>query len=236
MSNLQSSSLIQRTRQRARGRQRKLSVAQLVHQAMNSGPAKFVQAFNTEVALVNATNPVYWDFPNPTPGAQENSRLGNSIKVKEIRVHAIFNNNSTASSNGMLVRMAILEVKSGGAQGNSSITTQLFEPSASGSQDTTAYLDIRDISATFNREIARVLYDEVIVVSPSTAASTNAGIATINVRMPYSKLWRYQDGDASDPSTNRLTVLLMARDAANDGAAITVEASGTTSFLYHDQI
>lgn len=236
MSNLQSSSLISAPRRRPRNKPRKRSIAQLVHQAMNSGPAKFVQAFHTEVAVVNASNPIYWDFPTPTPGAQENSRLGNSIKVKEICLHAILNNNSTASNNGMLVRVSILEVKGGHSETNSNITGQLFEPGASGTQDTTCYLDIRDMSATYNRELARVLYDEVVVVAPSTAAATNAGIATLNVRIPYSRLWRFQDGDTSNPVTNRLTVILMARDAANDGAAVTVESSGTTSFTYHDHI
>jgi hypothetical protein len=203
---------------------------------MNSGPAKFAQSLHTEVSVTNASNPVYFDFPAPTPGAQESSRLGNSIKVKDIALDVILNNNSTASAAGMLVRIAILEVKAGNSYTNSNISSTLFEPTVSGTQDVTAYLDIRDISSHFNREPCRVLYDEIVIVSPSTAAATDAGIAQVHVRMPYSRLWRYQDGDTTDPVTNRLTVCLLARDAANDGGAITVEASGRTSITYHDHI
>jgi hypothetical protein len=203
---------------------------------MNQGPPKFTSALHTEVSLVNASNPSYFDFPTPTPGAQENSRLGNSIKTKDIAVDVILNNNSVNTQSGMLVRVALLEVKPGHSFTNSTLTTNLFEPTSSGTQDTTAYLDIRDMSATFNREAVRVLYDEVVIVSPSVSASTNAGVAQLHIRMPYSRLWRYQDGDTTDPIVNRLTVCLMARDAANDGTAVTVEASGSTSFTYHDQI
>jgi hypothetical protein len=201
---------------------------------MNSGPTKFSQSLQAEVALVNAANPVYFDFPNPTPGAQENSRLGNTIMLKELAVDLIFSNNSTASSQGMLVRAILMEVIAGHSFTNSDITNQLFEPTASGTQDVTAYLDIRDISATLNREGFRVLFDEVTIVAPSTAAATNAGIAQFHWRAKRSRLLRYPDGDTTSPVTNRYTICLFARDAANDGAAITVEASGKTAMYYSD--
>jgi len=212
------------------------SIAKTVHAIMNSGPTKFSQALHTEVALLNASNPVYFDFPNPTPGAQENSRLGNTIKCKSLHVDLLLNNNSASTASGMLVRAVLLEVKAGNSFSNSDITNNLFEPTASGTQDVTAYLDIKDISATFNREPFRVLFDEVIIVSPSGPASTNAGIAQFHYSLNRERLLRYQDGDSSSPNLNRYTVLLLARAAANDGAAITVEASGRTAMNFSDHV
>lgn len=208
-------------------------ISRIVARKAHSGPPKFSQSLHTEIAVVNNSNPVYLDFPNPTPGAQVNSRLGNTIDLVRISFSLVLNNNSTASNNGMIVRYALLEVKSGHSFTNSDVTTQLFEPTASGTQDTTAYLDIRDLSAEFNREPFRVIKTGLITVAPSTAASTNAGIAHLEYSKSHKRQLRFQDGDTTNPMQNRLTLILLARDAANDGAAVTVEASGVTSIEYH---
>ena len=101
--------------------------------------------FHTEQSLTNGSNPTYFDFPNPDISARNNGREGNKIHLESLSGTLLFHNNGSTASEDMYVRMIVMEVKQGVYDTNSSITTNLWQPSASGGQDATAYLNVQDL-------------------------------------------------------------------------------------------
>lgn len=192
--------------------------------------------FHTEQAVTNGANPIYFDFPNPDISARANGRIGNKIHVESLQGTLLFHNNGSAATDDMYVRMIVMEIKQGVYDTNSSITSNLWQPSASGSQDVTAYLDIRDLTARPNTETYRVLRDELILctVGSSTVASTWMGNGLRRFYVKMSKNLIYKDADTEAATNSRFSVMLLARDAENDGAAISVEASGNLQMKYRD--
>ena len=85
-----------------------------------------------EQSVTNGANPIYFDFPNPDISARNNGREGNKIHLESISGTLLFHNNGSTSSEDMYVRMIVMEVKQGLYDSNSSITTNLWQPTASG--------------------------------------------------------------------------------------------------------
>ncbi len=185
---------------------------------------------SAEIALINAANPIYFDWPVIMQGTNVTERIGNKVTAVGLRTSVVVHNNGTAAGSQMFARLVLLRVDEGRYRTNADITTFFFEDSA----DATLSGGIQDILREPNREGVKVLWDRIIPLGLNIQSTGTDVMKHVKKTVALNQKMIFRDTGAADATNVRYTLACFARDGANDGAATTVECSVANRIDYKD--
>ncbi len=183
-----------------------------------------------EQGIINAANPLYFDFPQIPQGASIQDRVGNKIVAKGLRLSANLFNNGTSVGGQMLVRLVLLRVDEGRYRTNGDITNFFFEAGT----DPTFAGTLQDSLREVNREGVKVMMDKTVPLGLNVVSTGTDCFHFFTKYFPLNQQMIFRDTALSDATNVRYTLAVFARDPLNDGAVTTVECSVATRMDYKD--
>lgn len=185
---------------------------------------KFIQATTVENLVTQGLAPLYYDWPSIATGVNTTNRIGNKICCMNLGFKTLYNNNSTTLST--YVREVLLEVDGGRYNSNTDITNALFE----GAVDTTWAGDLSDMVNRIQKDGIKVLSDKTYNLAANAVAAFDAGQAGNTWYRSMRKTLTHRDQTTTQPTNKRYTLMILARDPANDGTV----AAGTEATVHRN--
>lgn len=187
---------------------------------------KIVTNNNYELGLTTLSTGTVYDIVTPLNGSGANQRVGNRIQPVGIGIKTLYH---TLTSTEALVRQLVLEVKQGYEITNTEVLSSLFE-SQSGA-DIGVDGTLRDAMRKVNREMFRVLKDDVLIFANATAERTK-------MTRHYFKLsgeMIFSDINSTLGQNKRYVVVTLPMEADGDESlGQTIEFSYNFDFYYKD--